>query len=103
MTKWLIIIACIVSLYAEYFVHDWTAWLCWARLAGILIVYALCLNVKRWELNLASTVLLLSMFELLDELRGINTQLFITDIIIDLIAITYLIILRMKWQSFGRK
>lgn len=96
MTRALLIIACLIALFNDYFIHDWTQWLIISRFVGCIFIYVLCLNLKGWDLALSGTILLLAFFELLDELRGVHVQLAVTDAFIDLIAVLYLI--REKWK-----
>lgn len=91
MTRVLLIIACLITLGNDYFTHDWTTWLIISRFVGCMFLYVLCLNLQGWDLTFAGTVLLLAFFELLDELRGVNIQLAVTDAFIDLIAVLYLV------------
>lgn len=91
ITRVLLVIACAIALLNDYLIHDWTQWLIISRFVGCMFIYVLCLNLKGFDLALSGTILLLAFFELLDELRGVNTQVFIGDIFLDLIAVIYLI------------
>lgn len=100
MIRTLLILFWIVSLYSGYMVHDSEQFYVLNQFMGCLLLYALVLTTDKFDRIFASVTLLLAFFELVDELRNINTELFIADIIIDLIAIIYLLV---QWRKSGMK
>lgn len=99
MTLILLIIYFAVSMYAGYFATD-EQYFTLTQLNECIILYCLLLNVTGLVRAIAAMFLLLAAFELLDDLRHINTQLFIGDIFLNIIATSYLII---RWQKLKTK
>lgn len=97
LTTTSLLIFAAVSIYIGFFAND-VAYFLGAQFNECLLLLLVAINITGFARTLATTLLILAMFELIDEIAGRNTFGYLNDYIPIAFAATYLI-----WNYLRKK